>query len=140
EGSQAARPTHRDQTLELEVLRALGLLAWSPCATAGALLDFATGRPPVPHTGEKTLSGLFTASVARWSSGKVSSVCGANSAFQPLVTKPCSSKLAARTLRSRPVASPSTTAISLWPPRVALATILKPLSQMKPVFIPSAPA
>ena len=38
------------------------------------------------------------------------------------------------------VRSPSTTAISLRPSRVALATTLKPLSQMNPVFMPSAPA
>ena len=72
--------------------------------------------------------------------GIVSSVWGANSAFHLSVWKPCSSRLAARTVRSPPVASPSTTAMSLRPSRVALATTLKPLSQMKPVFMPSAPA
>ena len=72
--------------------------------------------------------------------GKVSSVGAANNAFHACVWKPCSSRLAARTLRSPPVGSPSTTAIILRPSRVALATTLKPLSQMKPVFRPSAPA
>ncbi len=29
-----------------------------------------------------------------------------------------------------------TTAISVWPTRVAVATMLKPAAQMKPVFMP----
>ena len=45
----------------------------------------------------------------------------------------------ARSLRDAADGSPRTTATSLRPPRVALATTLKPDSQMKPVFIPSAP-
>ena len=45
----------------------------------------------------------------------------------------------ARWLRDATDGSPRTTATSLRPSRVALATTLKPDSQMKPVFMPSAP-
>ena len=37
-----------------------------------------------------------------------------------------------------PEREPNTTTISLRPPRVAVATTLKPDAQMKPVFMPSA--
>ena len=57
----------------------------------------------------------------------------------PPPAKPRSNSCAARAVRSEAEASPSTTAISRRLPRVALATMLKPDAQMKPVFIPSAP-
>jgi hypothetical protein len=103
-------------------------------------LLFAVGCRAVPHTQEITLSRMVTGPMAFSAIGKVSRVWAGNSAFYPCVWKPCSSRLVARRLRSTFVRSPSTTAISLRPSRVALATTLKPLSQMNPVFMPSAPA
>src|SRR5437879_3360172 len=110
--------------------RAFRSLVPPTAATARPFLTFATARPPVPHTAEITLPALVTAVLAFSSTGRVSSVWDPNNVFHWYVRKPCSSKLAARTLRSCPVASPRTTAISLRPSRVALATTLKPLSQM----------
>ena len=53
--------------------------------------------------------------------------------------KPLSNRLAAFAVRSLAEGAPSTTVISRLPPRVALATTLKPAAQVKPVFMPSAP-
>ena len=55
-------------------------------------------------------------------------------------SKPLSNSSAARNVRSVAFGEPMTTARSRRPPRVALATTLKPEEQMKPVFIPSAPS
>ena len=54
--------------------------------------------------------------------------------------KPRSNSCAALTARTAGDGEPSTTAISRLPLRVAVATTLKPDAQMKPVFMPSAPA
>ena len=54
--------------------------------------------------------------------------------------KPRSNSCAALTARTAGEGEPSTTAISRLPPRVAVATTLKPDAQMKPVFIPSVPS
>src|SRR6476619_4569518 len=62
-----------------------------------------------------------------------------NTDFQKYRLKPFSKRLAARSVRVATEGSPSTTATRRRPSRVAEATMLKPESQMKPVFMPSAP-
>src|SRR5262245_27522362 len=62
-----------------------------------------------------------------------------NSDFQKWRLKPFSRRSVARALRDAADAPPRTTATILRPSRVALATTLNPDSQMKPVFMPSAP-
>ena len=53
--------------------------------------------------------------------------------------KPLSKSSAAFTARAADDGAPSTTAINCLPPRVAVATRLKPEAQINPVFMPSAP-
>ena len=63
------------------------------------------------------------------------------SQLMPLpLLKPRSSSCAAFMARACDDGAPSTTAISRLLPRVADATRLNPEAQMKPVFMPSAPA
>ena len=53
--------------------------------------------------------------------------------------KPTLRSFAASSARATGVVAPRTTTISVRPSRVAVTTVLKPKSQMKPVFMPVVP-
>jgi hypothetical protein len=63
-----------------------------------------------------------------------------NSQANGLRAKPLSKSSAAFCARAADVGAPSTTTMSCRLSRVAVATRLKPEEQIKPVFMPSAPA
>ena len=81
---------------------------------------------------------LFTEDAS--ATGMLSRVVELKSCFQPCCWNPNSRRLAARTLRSPLEWSPRTTAMTRRLSRVAVATTLNPESQVKPVFMPSAPS
>ena len=90
------------------------------------------------------LAAHLVAQVGRLGVDRLQCFDGAERRRQPgqrlPLLKPRSSSCAAFTARAADDGAPSTTAISRLPPRVADATRLNPEAQMKPVFMPSAPA
>ena len=90
-----------------------------------------------PHTSERMLGAM-----AGVSSGRGSMRIFGRSRPKGLAPKANerSRRSAARSARARAVGAPNTTATWRRPSRVALPTRLKPEAQIKPVFIPSAPA
>ena len=109
--------------------------ASNPCdldVTGRLTFDFAL---TTPHTRSRRCVGLSLNEA--WIASRSRLV--PNSDFQKWRLKPFSRRSVARWLRDATDGSPRTTATSLRRSRVALATTLKPDSQMKPVFMPSAP-